>query len=549
MKDSYIECYPDAAQYREDQDVSIVIDATPEKQTHSLQIRVSSIDGYLQEKYVETEGKQVIALEKFPRGMYGVDLFEDGTAVAHTAFDVTEETERVVRYGFLTDFGTEETTDEDIEFANKMHLTAIQFYDWMYRHDDLVYDGEEYDNPLGISISNHVLRHKIDLCKKHHIRPFAYGAVYAASKSFYEKHREWAMYTQEKEPITFADWLVFMNINRECGWSGHILEQFARAVKTLGVQGIHMDTYGYPKKAWTLDGEPINLEKDFPELINASAGVVQREDPEAGVIFNAVNDWPVESVAGSAQDSIYIEVWPPHDTYLDLMQLISKARSLSGGKQVILAAYMHPFAEKNNPEGAEKSFLLTFAVIHASGGYQLVLGENKGILCDSYYNKYATLRDEFLPKVKAYSDFVVHYGELLFAKAITDISMTATGGINEDILFSSEQTGFSVKPEADKVWTKAGITDHRIILHLINLKGENSLWNVEKTNAIIAIEDIGIRVLLDRRIRNVFWASPDTDGGMPKSLDYSVEMGAQGKYLCLKNQRVEVWSTIWIDFE
>lgn len=176
-----------------------------------------------------------------------------------------------------------------------------------------------------------------------------------------------------------------------------------------------------------------------------------------------MNDWPVESVAGSAQDSIYIEVWPPHDTYLDLMQLISKARSLSGGKQVILAAYMHPFAEKNNPESAEKSFLLTFAVIHASGGCQLVLGENKGTLCDSYYNKYATLRDEFLPKVKAYSDFVVRYGELLFAKAITDISMTATGGINEDILFSSEQTGFSVKPEADKVWTKAGITDHRII--------------------------------------------------------------------------------------
>lgn len=291
------------------------------------------------------------------------------------------------------------------------------------------------------------------------------------------------------------------------------------------------------------------MEKDFPELINASAGVVQREDPEAGVIFNAVNDWPVESVAGSAQDSIYIEVWPPHDTYLDLVQLISKARRLSGGKQSILAAYMHPFAEKNDPESAEKSFLLTFAVIHASGGYQLALGENKGILCDSYYNKYATLRDEFLPKVKAYSDFVVRYGEILFAKTITDISMTATGGINEDILFSSEQTGFSVKPEADKVWTKAGITDHRIILHLINLKGENSLWNVEKTNAIIAIEDIGIRVLLDRRIRNVFWASPDTDGGMPKKLDFSVETGAQGKYLCLKNQRVEVWSTIWIDFE
>lgn len=254
-------------------------------------------------------------------------------------------------------------------------------------------------------------------------------------------------------------------------------------------------------------------------------------------------------MADSDQDSIYIEVWPPHDTYLDLQQLISKAKSLSGGKQVILAAYMHPFAEQKNAGGAEKAFLLTYAVIHASGGYQLVLGENKGILCDSYYNKYAVLREAFLPTVKAYCDYIVRYGELMSGRDITDISMTATGGINEDILFSSGQAEFSVKPEQGKIWTKVGITDHRIILHLINFKGENELWNVDKNSGIIKVDDIAIRVLIDRKIRDVFWASPDEDGGMQRGIDFTIEKGAQGNYLCLTGQKVAIWSTIWIDFE
>lgn len=549
MNATYRECYPDAAQYREDQIVSAILKMPPETVGETVEIRVSNLDGLQQEHTFEIGQSSIFELGKFQRGMYGVDCFFEKRAIAHTAFDVSDGTERIVRYGFLTDFGPEEKDDEDIAFADKMHLTAIQFYDWMYRHDRLVYDGEEYDNPLGISVSNAVIRRKIALCKKHHIRPFAYGAVYAASKSFYETHKSWAMYTQNKEPITFADWLVFMNINQKCGWSSYIVEQFRKAVADLGFQGIHMDTYGYPKKAWTPDGEQINLEKDFPKLIAESAKAVKSEDPEAGVIFNAVNDWPVESVADSDQDSIYIEVWSPHDTYLDLQQLIGKAKSLSGGKQVILAAYMHPFAEQKNAEGAEKAFLLTYAVIHASGGYQLVLGENKGILCDSYYNKYAVLREAFLPTVKAYCDYIVRYGELMSGRDITDISMTATGGINEDILFSSGQAGFSVKPEQGKIWTKVGITDHRIILHLINLKGENELWNVEKNSGTIKVDDIAIRVLIDRRIRNVFWASPDEDGGMQRGIDFTIEKGAQGNYLCLTGQKVAIWSTIWIDFE
>lgn len=60
-----------------------------------------------------------------------------------------------------------------------------------------------------------------------------------------------------------------------------------------------------------------------------------REDPEGGVIFNAVNNWPMEAVAQTGQDAVYIEVWPPNDRYRDLYTLIAQARRCSG-KPVVL---------------------------------------------------------------------------------------------------------------------------------------------------------------------------------------------------------------------
>lgn len=166
MNATYRECYPDAAQYREGQIVSVILKMPPETLGETVEIRVSNLDGFRQKHTFEIGQSSVFELGKFPRGMYGVDCFFEKETIAYTAFDVTDGTERIVRYGFLTDFGPEEKDDEDIVFADKMHLTAIQFYDWMYRHDQLVYDGEEYDNPLGISISNAVIRRKIALCKK-----------------------------------------------------------------------------------------------------------------------------------------------------------------------------------------------------------------------------------------------------------------------------------------------------------------------------------------------------------------------------------------------
>ena len=83
-----------------------------------------------------------------------------------------------------------------------------------------------------------------------------------------------------------------------------------------------------------------------------------------GVIFNAVNNWPTETVAAAAQDAVYIEVWPPHDTYFDLYRLIREARLLSH-RNVILAAYLKAF-QGEDMDAAERSFRLAWAVISLS---------------------------------------------------------------------------------------------------------------------------------------------------------------------------------------
>lgn len=82
-------------------------------------------------------------------------------------------------------------------------------------------------------------------------------------KDTFEAHPEWGMYTMDAQPMTFAGWLYYMNIAPSCGWGEHIVEEFRSAVQ-FGFSGIHMDTYGFPKRVWDAQRQPVELEDEFP---------------------------------------------------------------------------------------------------------------------------------------------------------------------------------------------------------------------------------------------------------------------------------------------
>jgi len=558
---AYVDCFPDKAQYLKGELVGILLEAEDRENIIEIEFTVSELDRIIFRKLVKPselmEGAITYRMScELPVGNYGVDvkvIYVNQTILVHTACDVVESCDSMIRYGFLTDFSEQDKEDSsDINYAVKLHLNTLQFYDWMYRHDKLVAEEEEYLEPLGRKISLQTIRNKINLCKQHGIRPFAYGAVYSASKEAYAKHPSWALYKKDKEVLSFADWLVFMDTSNDAPWCNYIIEQYADSVKRLGFQGIHMDTYGFPKYVYNDKQERISLAETFPGMIKLAKQAVKEIDDKAGVIFNAVNNWPAECVAGSEQDAAYIEVWAPHVTYHHLYTLIREAKYL-GAKQVILAAYMKPFAEAKTEEeilAAECSLLLTNAVIQASGGSQLVFGETNSVLSDSYYVNYSKLRDEFLPKVRSYCDFAVRYGKLLYDKDAMDISMTAANGINEDIVFTSlhdSSIQFSSSGRSGKIWTIIREAKKYLTIQMINLTKVNDLWNQPKFRQPELVTGLQIDMLLDTDIRGAFMATPDDGTGTPIRLEYRLEQKSNGQHIMITIPKLELWNMIWVE--
>ena len=261
-----ITCHFDKAQYLPGEPVRLILPA------HSALL---SATFFRMERPVTLQAVReddTLVLTDVPVGGYGVRIStEDG--VWEGAFDVVSDRRTEIRYGFLSDFSSGDGDRLDVEWMRDLHLNAVQFYDWMYRHDRLLPPTEQYDDPMGRPTDLGVISKKIEHCKACGIRPLAYGAVYAATKDTFAAHPTWGMYTMGGQPMTFAGWLYYMNVASSCGWAKHIVEEFRSAVR-FGFSGIHMDTYGFPKRIWDAEHRPVELADEFPRLINAAAQAV-----------------------------------------------------------------------------------------------------------------------------------------------------------------------------------------------------------------------------------------------------------------------------------
>ena len=531
-----IKCHFDKAQYLIGEPVSLCLDSA----FISPRIRLFGLAKEVMAELRLLEGQVVI--EALCKGNYGI-VVEEGTLFWEGAFDIVSSMSEVTRYGFLADFLPEDSENKACEWMKDLHINAVQFYDWMYRHDSFLPPKEEYLDPLGRKLSMVTVKKRISDCVKAGMRPFAYGAVYAATEETYRLHRDWAMYTMDGEPMRFADWLFYMDISESSGWTELLTQQYISAIR-IGFFGIHMDTYGFPKHVWNYTGKPIDLSEEFPKLISRIAKEVKAIQPHGGVIFNAVNNWPVESVANAPQDAVYIEVWPPNTRYIDLYTLIREAKLLSG-KQVVLAAYLKPFSDPST-EKAEAAFRLCWAAICASGGTQLVLGEDAGILQDSYYVNYAHLRKEFLCTVQKYCDFLVRYADLMYNDAGADVTKTASGGINEDIQFSSNFCDFSVDAKENTVWTIVRQSAARISVQLVNLCGNTSEWN-EGKNTPREVPEIDLKLRIDRPVLGIYCASPDGEALGARELSFSCYNTPEGRVYKASLPMLKYWNTVWAE--
>lgn len=452
-----------------------------------------------------------------PEGGYGVE-----GAGARTALDVLADPFSRLRYGFVSRYDAGRDVAGLADNVRRLHLNAVQFYDWMYRHAELLPPGDEFVDTMGRTVSLASVRELVRAVRGAGSAPLGYAAVYAAGKEHWEAWRDELLYRADGTPWQLGDFLWNTDPSNE-RWLDHFVGELAAARDAVGFAGFHLDQYGAPKRALRADGTVVDLSDAFPILIER----LRRALPDARLIFNNVNDFPTWTTATAPQDATYVEVWSPHDRLEDLGHIAAKAGALAPGRPVVLAAYLSVF--ERDEEGARAAMRLQAATALSHGATPLLFGEDDAVLVHPYYVRHHRMDEASRATARAYADFAVRYGDLFFDRTLVDVTKTHVGGVNEEIRI---EPALSARVLAN---------GERRVIHLIDLRDQpDMLWDAPKregaavAGATVAVERAGPQPAF-------FFASPDE----PAALRLRPEF--DGRYDVLRVPVFRTWGVLWAD--
>ena len=549
-----MDLFPAKAQFHTGEPVDVILetDGEPWERAEAAVFRLNELVG--RQSLRPAGPRTVLSLGCFdsPFAGYGVSVRLTGggkTAVLETAFDVTDSPKRTLRYGFVSDFTPADADNGAMDWLRKCHINTVQFYDWSYRHDSLVSDSETYRDMMGKEISRPTVLGKVRRAKELGMQPIAYGAVYAASREFFEQHPDWAFYTGAQQPFVFIDVFYIMNIQAGSPWREHLIGEYQKALEKMEFSGIHMDTYGFPKTAFShlrKTPEWVRLDRELPTLIEETREKLSRGGADPCLIFNNVGNWPTRSTAAAPQDAVYIEVWEPYDRYCHIARLIDDAKAAGDGKPVILAAYLPPFRTEERRQAMNAARLLTAAIV-SHGATHLLLGENRAVLTQGYYSDYARLEEADAGLLRRYYDFLVRYLELFCDGELETVSMTHTGWDNDE--YRCLNAPASAWGEAGKLWMIARERKERKLLAFVNLCGcGDDRWDRGKPTPAVQ-RGVRVQVQVDFPATGVYTASPDGPSLEAQAVPYTVQTGAKGCFVAFELPAVEVWRIVWIEMK
>jgi dextranase len=427
-------------------------------------------------------GDTVVVLPALPVGGYGADATGADGSVASTAFDVLEHPLDRLRYGFACDFGAGRELDGIALHARRLHLNAIQLYDWMYRHEQLVPPTDDFHDALGRALSLTSVRGVVESLRAVGAQALAYAAVYAVGRAARETWSDAALLRPDGTQWQLGDDFLWLVDPSNVRWVEHLGADLVGALAATGAAGFHLDQYGWPKAALGSDGQAIDLAVAFPALLAALPALL----PEASLIFNNVNDFPTWSTAASPLAASYVEVWPPHTGLEHIAGLAARTRSLASDRPAVLAAYPSVLASAP-PERARPAVELLLATAFSHGATVLATGESGAVLVDPYYPRNHLADAQTLELLRGMHDLLVRFGDVLVGPAV-DITRTHAGGINEEITVEARGVTVATDPLPGSLWLRVVDTPAARVIHLINLVAQSEAgWDTPKEPAAAVV--------------------------------------------------------------
>lgn len=482
---------------------------------------------------------------------------------AFTAVDVSSSWTKFPRYGYVWDFTPSADAESKADEMARYHLNGVQFYDWQYRHHrPLAADLSGWRDWSGRWISGDTVRAYLRAAHDRGMACMAYNMIYAANETYLTDgsgvQADWRLvrandadFTCDMDaklgPVGVLQYFNLLNPD----WQNYIFAQENRVFEAFDFDGWHGDTIGKngPMRTadggplgYDADGKPIYLVKDgYTAFLNAAKAAIG----DKYLAFNPVGAQGIENVNVSAVDVLYTEFWPwdrnangrLYDDYYTLHRAILGACEQSGGKSLIVAAYVN----YRNPKAAfnPATVRMLDCVVFASGGSRIELGNGGNMLSDEYFPADGKKRmdDGLRSAVGRLYDFLVAYENLL-----------RDGQRPVSRIVRLENLPVSTDGRSDTVWCFAKADSSTEIYHFLNLTGTDDGWRDEEQTKKppIAHENVKTRLYTDYPVREVWLASPDGESPLPLPLEFQTGRDANGAYAEFTQPALEYWNLIFL---
>ena len=475
------------------------------------------------------DGSGSLTLPTLPAGGYSIEL-----GALRTAVEIAADPRKRLRYGFVASYEPGKDVEAVADAVRRLHLTGVQFYDWAYRHADLMGGGEIYRDALDQPIALDTVRRLVARVQSAGSRAIGYAAVYAVGPREWDGWKHRALLKGDGEPYALGDFLFLLDPAAP-DWLAHFAADLGRATASLGFDGYHLDQYGYPKRAIRADGTDVDVGAAFAILIEA----VRTALPRAHLVFNNVNDFPTRLTAQARQDAVYIEPWAPQLTLQSLADTATRARAFGDGRPVVLAAYQHVY-DRAPAAQADLATALTMATLYSHGATQLLAGEADRLLCDPYYVRNHVVEPGTAALLKRWYDFLVAHDELLMPPELTEVTHSHVGAYNGELDVTFADAEVSETAIAGNVWRRVVRAGDRLVVHLINLVGQaDTLWDEPRN----PVRDPGPATLRFKRLLGrtprVLVAEPDGPGRLTE-----VACESDGDYAIARLPPLRIWQVV-----
>lgn len=419
---------------------------------------------------------------------------------------------------FATSF-VPEKVEEVLSWLRALRCTLVQVYDWMERYSAPLPSSGDYYDPLRRRLSRSALEQLVEGIHQMGAVAQAYAPVAAADPAFAREHKEWALFRSDGAPQALGDLLHIMDPASE-GWQQHWTQSYVGAAEVIGFDGFHLDTYGYPRRAFLQDGSAISMGTAYQVFVDN----LRTAAPSVMLSFNQVNGVPGAFPLPVGHAFRYVEVWPPNDGWRHLESLLARSAGNSAARGVLA---LYPPVWSGERRSALRTVCFSEAVATSLGSGLLVFGDCVGALSGPYYPDFEKLQLGEAARVLEWHRFSLRCRDLFSSGE--DTSWVNIGDENGAVQVSVREAPVRPEPTAGVVFARVVRSGTVTAISCLDLSGSPSgSWAQPTAGGIASEALVRLLVATPERCRAEV-ATLDAAGGRFQSVELEEVAHREGK--------------------